>query len=138
MGGADQLFAFGRLLYLLAQAAELAVLLQIVAIAAGAGQRRVADVQQHLECLLLIEAVELMPGAHLQLFLRRGEGDPVAERRQHQPAVDLALVLLAPQRQLQIPVGIQRRHFRRQVMAPDGVVERNAAAFADRQQQRFC
>ena len=50
---------------------------------------------------------------------RRRRLSGVTERRQHQPAVGLTLVLQAPHRQFQIPVGIQRRHLRPQVMTPD-------------------
>ena len=48
------------------------------------------------------------------------------------------MLLLAPQRQFQIPVGIQRRHFLDQIIPPDGIVQRNAATFANRQQQGRC
>ena len=75
----NQLFAFRRDADFISQAAELTALLQVFTVTARAGQRRVSHVQQHLESLLLIKAVELMTTAHGESLSCAGEGYLVAE-----------------------------------------------------------
>jgi len=130
MAGTNQAAASGDPGKLVSEGLPLPLGLQPLPIATGPCQPVIPHAQTHHHGSLLVEAAEFVAGAQLQAPPLAGEVELVVVGGLQDPAVGLFARILAPQRQLEVVMGVEFGQFVADIAEPVAVTHREAAALA--------